>query len=227
MCQTSLHAADQFVNITAQHHIVRNMKWNTSVERKLCKRNIQLSLQNVLHGVQCCLLLGGWFCSGISTLLIQKNPLFVLLVFFLLQLLPSLLQQFLLHILGHIWAGSNTMSLFPRQMGTRSCRSLPALAQITNVFAVVVLPSFTGFCSRVRCEMLPRQANATWCHFRNLQKVKRRTTSEGCLEILTGPPLVACHLQVSLRSHRVWTAVWIWVAWPRGCGCETFDFGAG
>ena len=95
----------------------------------------------------------------------QENPLFVLLMFFLLQLFLSLLQQFLFDILRHIGAGSNTMSLFPRQIGTSSCRSLPALAQITTIFAVVVLPSFTGFCSKVKCEMLLKQASATWCHF--------------------------------------------------------------
>ena len=101
------------------------------------------------------------------------------------------------------------MSLFPRQMGTSSCGSLPALAETTTIFAVVVLPSFTGFCSKVKCEMPLKQARATWCLFKNLQKFRRRITSEGCLENPTGPPLVACHLQVSLLSHRVWTVVWI------------------
>ena len=121
---------------------------------------------------QCCLLLGGWFCSGIRFLLAKKNPLFVLLVFFLLQLLLSLLPQFLFHILGHIWAGSNTMFLLPRQMGTSSCGSLPALLQITTIVAVVVLPSFSGFCSKAKCEMLLKQASATWCHFYKSAKVQ-------------------------------------------------------
>ena len=141
------------------------MKWYTSVVHELSKGNIKLCLQNFLQVVQRCLLLWSWFCSGIRILLAQKNPLFVLLMFFLLQLLLSLLQQFLFDILGHIGAGSNTMSPFPRQMGTSSCRSLPALAEITTIFAVVVLPSFSGFRSKVKCEMLLKQASAMWCHF--------------------------------------------------------------
>ena len=71
------------------------------------------------------------------------------------------------------------MSLFTRQMSTSSCRSLPALAQITTIFAVVVLPSFTGFCTKVQCEMLLKQASATWCCFENMQKFRRRVTSGG------------------------------------------------
>ena len=81
---------------------------------ELSKGNIKLCLQNFLQVVRCCLLLWSWFCSGIRILLAQENPLFVLLMLFLLQLFLSLLQQFLFDILRHIGAGSNPMSLFPR-----------------------------------------------------------------------------------------------------------------
>ena len=57
------------------------------------------------------------------------------------------------------------MSLLNKLMGTRSCASLPPVAQITTLVAVKVLPSFACVCNKEECEMLPKQANATSCNF--------------------------------------------------------------
>ena len=134
------------------------------------------------------LLSWGLGLQAIEAFAAQESPFF-LLVLYVLQLFLGLLQQFLLHILGYMRTSSHTISLFTRQTGTSSCRSLTALAQISTVVALMVLPSFAGFTSKIQCQMLHKPGGAAWCHVQNWPTFGRRIISEGCLENLSRPPL--------------------------------------